>query len=103
MTAGQWHTLEASAQRTKLTVSWDGRSVIETTDEQYLDLRVDPASQALLVAEHDGAMHPVLWVAPGPGRVLYDALGHDVGAYDSAGRQELLRREVSWLLGRVPA
>ena len=35
VTAGEWHTLEASAQGTKLTVSWDGRSVIEATDASF--------------------------------------------------------------------
>ena len=42
----------------------------------------------------------VVWVAPGPGRVLYDALGHDLRSYDSSSRLTLFRREVRWLLSR---
>jgi hypothetical protein len=40
----------------------------------------------------------VVWIAPGPARVVYDGLGHDVRSYDSASRGELFRREVRWLL-----
>jgi hypothetical protein len=29
--------------------------------------------------------------------VIYDALGHDWRSFDSAGRMELLRREIAWL------
>ena len=56
--------------------------------------------QVLVVADHDGTAHPVVWVAPGPGRIVYDALGHDVRSYDSPSRVDLLRREVRWLLSR---
>jgi type 1 glutamine amidotransferase len=68
-------------------------------DEQYLALSVSPDVRALVVADHEGAEHPVVWVAPGPARVVYDALGHDVRSYDSPSRVELFRREVRWLLG----
>ena len=54
----------------------------------------------LVVADHEGAAHPVVWVAPGPGRIVYDALGHDVRSYDSPSRVDLFRREVRWLLSR---
>lgn len=35
VTAGQWHTLEATAQGTKLTVTWDGRKVIDASDATF--------------------------------------------------------------------
>ncbi len=35
VTAGQWHTLEATAQGTKLNVMWDGRSVIDADDSTF--------------------------------------------------------------------
>ena len=68
-------------------------------DEQYLSLRVSPDVHVLVVADHEGVSHPVVWVAPGPGRIVYDALGHDVRSYDSPSRIDLFRREIRWLLG----
>lgn len=82
-----------------------GLAGVTATDERYADLEVSPGSHVLLgadVAGDDGVarVQPVVWVAPGPRRVVYDALGHDVGAYSSPDRRALLRREVAWLLGR---
>ncbi|WP_421734839.1 ThuA domain-containing protein [Cellulomonas sp.] len=77
-----------------------GLSTVEALDEQYLSLEVSPDVHVLVVADHEGVAHPVVWVAPGPGRVVYDALGHDVRSYDSPSRVDLFRREVRWLLGR---
>ena len=77
-----------------------GLTEITADDEQYLSLEVSPGVQVLVVADHEGGSHPVVWVAPGPARVVYDALGHDVRSYDSPSRVELFRREVRWLLGR---
>ena len=77
-----------------------GLSVVEAPDERYLELDVSPDAQVLVVADHEGVSHPVVWLAPGPGRVLYDALGHDLRSYDSSSRITLFRREVRWLLSR---
>ncbi|WP_315096416.1 ThuA domain-containing protein [uncultured Cellulomonas sp.] len=77
-----------------------GLSVVEAPDEQYLALDVSPDAHVLVVADHEGVAHPVVWVAPGPGRVLYDALGHDLRSYGSPSRVDLFRREVRWLLSR---
>jgi len=76
-----------------------GLTSVTADDERYLALQMVPDAQVLLVADHEGSSHPVVWVAPGPGRVVYDALGHDVRSYDSPSRVDLLRREVRWLLG----
>jgi len=77
-----------------------GLREVTADDEQYLSLQVSPDVQVLVVADHDGTAHPVVWVAPGPGRIVYDALGHDVRSYDSPSRVDLFRREVRWLLSR---
>ena len=60
-----------------------GLSVVEAADERYLSLAVSPDVQVLVVADHEGAAHPVVWVVPGPARGADDALGHDVRSYDS--------------------
>lgn len=79
----------------------EGLGPQEVFDEQYCHLEVRPSSHVLAWQTHDGQAHPVIWRSQGgPGRVLYDALGHDVAAYARAGRQRLLRRELAWLLSR---
>ena len=67
-------------------------------DETYLDLAKEPGIRPLVVVNHDGAAHPVVWQGPGPSRVIYDALGHDWRSFESAGRMDLLHREIAWLL-----
>lgn len=74
-----------------------GLGTVTAFDERYCDLDVDPGSRVLLTTEHEGRDHPVVWEAPGPGRVLYDALGHDTRSFAGRSRRELLRREVAWL------
>lgn len=76
-----------------------GLGAVEAVDERYCRLQPDPGSRVLLTTEHDGTEHPVAWRAGGPGRVVYDGLGHDVRSWASASRRDLLRREVAWLLG----
>ncbi len=76
-----------------------GLPAVRAFDERYCFLDVDPGSQVLLTTRHEDRDHPVVWVAPGPGRVLYDGLGHDLRSYDSPSRADLLRREVAWLVG----
>ena len=76
-----------------------GLEPVEAFDERYCRLQPEPDARILLTTEHDGVRHPVGWQAGGPGRVLYDGLGHDVRSYESASRRDLLRREVTWLLG----
>lgn len=66
-------------------------------DEGYLDLGLEPGIRPLAVVEHEGAVHPVVWQGPGPGRVVYDALGHDWRSLESAGHRDLLRRAIAWL------
>jgi uncharacterized protein len=85
-----------------------GLDRIEVVDERYTDLERDASIRPLVVAdidvdeaaEHPGSAgaHPVVWLGPGPGRVLYDALGHDVRSYRSESHRRLLRNAVGWLL-----
>ena len=64
--------------------------------------RLDPGSRVLLHHDHEGGTQPLVWVTERAGaRLVYDALGHDVGSYASPARVELLQREVRWLLGQV--
>ncbi|AQX78976.1 hypothetical protein BWO91_02255 [Plantibacter flavus] len=68
-------------------------------DERYTHLRISDAVRPLAFHEHEGVRHPVLWThRPGPARVVYDALGHDIRSFDSPERQILLQRSLGWLL-----
>ena len=66
-------------------------------DEGYLDLDLDEGIRPLVVTDHEGVAHPVVWQGPGPSRVIVDTLGHDARSFDSPGRADLLRREIAWL------
>lgn len=66
-------------------------------DEGYLELDLDEGIRPLVVTDHDGVAHPVVWQGPGPSRVIVDTLGHDARSFDSPGRVDLLRREIAWL------
>lgn len=69
-------------------------------DEMYSYLDVQPASSVLATHHYEGRDHALAWATEaGGGRIVYDALGHGVEAYDSAGRVALLKREVEWLIG----
>lgn len=66
-------------------------------DEGYLDLDLDEGIRPLVVTEHDGVAHPVVWQGPGLSPVIVDTLGHDARSFASTGRMDLLRREIAWL------
>ncbi len=70
-------------------------------DEMYSFLELEPGNTVLATHRHEGVDHPLAWAREsGPGRAVYDALGHDVRSYDSAERVRLLQREALWLLGK---
>lgn len=73
-------------------------------DERYSFMTVAPDNVILVDHEHDGRRHPLAWarVSEG-GRVVFDALGHDVRSFDAEGHQRLLRRAVAWAIGRTDA
>lgn len=77
-----------------------GLGNIELFDERYSYLETEPGSVVLGTHVHDGINHPMIWAREtGAGRVIYDALGHDVRSFDSVDRVRLLQREALWLLG----
>jgi hypothetical protein len=53
VTAGQWHTLEATVQGTKLTVSWDGRAVIDANDTTFASGKIGLWTKADSVTAFD--------------------------------------------------
>jgi type 1 glutamine amidotransferase len=75
----------------------DGLDGFETFDEIYGFLDVEPDVEGLLSSAHGGVDHPVLWrrVVDGA-RVVYDALGHDLRAYDSQVHCTIVRRAAKW-------
>jgi hypothetical protein len=78
----------------------DGLGDFEVYDERYSYLEIRPGSTVLCEHDFEGRRHPLGWARrSGRGRVVYDALGHDVRSYDSAPHVELVRRSVRWLLG----
>ena len=68
-------------------------------DEMYSYLEAEPGNVTLASHLYEDRVHPIAWARELPaGRVVYDALGHDVRSYDSPERVRLLQREVQWLL-----
>jgi type 1 glutamine amidotransferase len=78
----------------------DGLDEVVVYDELYSNLELSRPAKVLLAHRLDGVEQPlVLAREDGPQRTVYDALGHGTESYASPSRQELLRREVRWLLG----
>lgn len=78
-----------------------GLTDLAVTDERYCDLEVHAGNAVLADHAEDGRRHPIVWTRETGGvRVVHDALGHDIAAYDGADRRALLAREVDWLLQR---
>jgi type 1 glutamine amidotransferase len=68
-------------------------------DEMYSYLDISPEATVLATHTYEGRSHPLVWIVEhGPHRAIYDALGHDVRSYASAGRRDLLVREARWLV-----
>ena len=78
-----------------------GLQAFEVTDELYTDLVVQPSAQVLLrgeATEVEGEQ-PVLWAHTWDrGRVVYDALGHDVSSLNEPNHRQALLRAVNWAL-----
>jgi type 1 glutamine amidotransferase len=82
-----------------LTPVLDGLGEVVAYDELYSNLDLLRPARVLLAHHLDGLDHPlVLAREDGPQRTIYDALGHGTESYASRSRQELLHREVRWLL-----
>lgn len=78
-----------------------GLGVVDVFDERYSHLEVTRPGVTVLAHRLDGLDHPLCLARQDSDgrRTVYDALGHDVESYRSDPRRELLRREMSWLLG----
>jgi hypothetical protein len=75
-------------------------SDFEVFDERYSYLETNSDIDVLCEHDFEGLRHPLAWARQsGRGRVVYDALGHDVRSYDSVFHVELVQRSVGWLLG----
>ena len=71
-------------------------------DERYSYLETRPDVTVLYDHHFEDGRHPLVWAREaGPGRVVYDALGHDVTSYDSPGHRALLERSIRWLLHSI--
>ncbi len=75
-------------------------SPITITDEIYGDLAVGDSVDVLAVGtRHEGdADQPLVWAHRfGEGRVVYDALGHDVPSLRHPDHSRLLRQALAWI------
>lgn len=77
----------------------DGLRDFTLVDERYSYLESRPEVTVLHAHHFEDARHPLVWAREADGgRVVYDALGHDVVSYDAPGHVELLDRSIRWLL-----
>jgi len=91
-------TVQVSDADHPITVGLEPFAVL---DERYCHLDRSPSAQVLLHHEYEETEQPLVWAIEQDGaRTVYDALGHDVRAFSSPGRLDLLQREVRWLLER---
>lgn len=79
----------------------DALPAFEVHDELYTDLTLEPGTEVLAYGRSE-AMHkaqPVLWRhTVGPGRVIYDALGHDSASLLHPPHAKWLTESVAWAL-----
>ncbi len=69
------------------------------SDEIYYNLVEPRRSTVLLETEFEGRKWPLAWAgAYGNARIVFSALGHDMGSYASEGLMALLINSVGWLL-----
>ncbi len=78
-----------------------GLDRIDVFDEMYSYLEVEPGNTVLATHTYEGVVHPLAWAREvGPGRVVYDGLGHDIRSYDSADHIRFIQQAANWLLRR---
>ena len=76
-----------------------GLSDFTLVDERYSHLETGADITVLHDHHFEDTRHPLVWARDaGPGRVVYDALGHDTVSYDAPGHREMLDRAIRWLL-----
>jgi len=76
-----------------------GLETITALDERYSELDVADGSVPLVQHRFDDKDQTMVWaVDDGNRRAIYDGFGHNLEAYDTPDRCELLASEVAWLL-----
>lgn len=81
--------------------SSDALPAFEVHDELYTDLTLEPGAEVLAYGRSESMpkAQPVLWrQTVGPGRVVYDALGHDSDSLLHPQHAHWLRKLVAWAL-----
>lgn len=81
--------------------SSDALPAFEVHDELYTDLTLEPDAEVLAYGRSEAMPNaqPVLWRhTVGPGRVIYDALGHDSASLLHPPHAQWLRESVAWAL-----
>lgn len=77
-----------------------GLTDFDVYDEMYSYQDLQPGNVVLATHRYENQDHPLAWAREtGSRRAVYDALGHDVRAYDSPERVHLLQREALWATG----
>lgn len=72
----------------------------ETVDEAYTYLHLAPTARVLATNSVAADNQPIWWLNGwGSGRVAYDALGHDEGAYAAPRQKEFIQRAAMWCVG----
>jgi type 1 glutamine amidotransferase len=75
----------------------------DVDDERYCDLAMEEGVDVVVVHEHDGRTHPLVWTREvGSVRVIADALGHGPESFDSAEHRDVVARLVAWALAPRP-
>lgn len=78
-----------------------GLADFSITDELYVLDRQPEAAHILASAVWEGQVQPMVYVKKqGQGTVLYNALGHDLAAFNHPSFQKLIVQGVGWLLAR---
>lgn len=66
-------------------------------DEMYSNLLRDDSSQVILQSTDGKSTQPTLWVSESkPGRVVYNALGHDLVSVAHLTHRQLIKRSALW-------
>ncbi len=79
-----------------------GLGTLHINDETYKDMWISDDVTVLMETDHPTADRPVVWVGPyQKARIVYIQLGHGPQAHLNPDFQELIRRAVLWVGGRL--
>lgn len=90
----------AAGQAHEITGGVEGFTV---EDEAYGFLDEVDSLEPLLVADHGGRTHPLVWArSVGEGRVVTDLLGHGPPAFEHVAHRQVLGRAATWAASAPP-